>query len=37
MKILDGTMVAEAIKKDIERDVERWSREFERKPRRRSW
>lgn len=33
MKILDGTMVAEAIKKDIERDVERWSREFGRKPR----
>ncbi len=33
MKILDGTLVAEALKKDIVRDVDRWSREFGRKPR----
>ncbi|MDY0175105.1 MAG: bifunctional 5,10-methylenetetrahydrofolate dehydrogenase/5,10-methenyltetrahydrofolate cyclohydrolase, partial [Bacteroidales bacterium] len=33
MKILDGTWVAEALKKDIVRDVDRWSREFGRKPR----
>jgi len=33
MKILDGNLVAEALKKDIVRDVDRWSREFGRKPR----
>lgn len=33
MKLLDGKAAAEALKKDITRDVERWSREFGRKPR----
>ncbi|NLA15776.1 MAG: bifunctional methylenetetrahydrofolate dehydrogenase/methenyltetrahydrofolate cyclohydrolase FolD [Bacteroidales bacterium] len=33
MKLLDGKMAAEAIKKDIMSDVDRWSREFGRKPR----